>query len=106
MPASTISTVPGEWVVVHTPAPAALGVGTTAAATSRCNPTHPAGRGAILLTPDCSKCLLVRGYKRDAGWGFPRGKLSKGETDAECAMREVRPTLASLRATLFFPGSW
>ncbi len=36
-----------------------------------------------------SKVLLVRGYKRDAGWGFPRGKLSKGESDAECAVREV-----------------
>jgi 8-oxo-dGTP pyrophosphatase MutT (NUDIX family) len=35
------------------------------------------------------KCLLVRGYKRDAGWGFPRGKLSKNETDAQCAQREV-----------------
>jgi mRNA-decapping enzyme subunit 2 len=35
------------------------------------------------------KCLLVRGFKKDAGWGFPRGKLSKGESDAECAAREV-----------------
>lgn len=52
--------------------------------------TTPTGRGAILLTPDCTKCLLVRGYKRDAGWGFPRGKLSKDETDAQCAQREVR----------------
>ncbi|KAI7841458.1 hypothetical protein COHA_004853 [Chlorella ohadii] len=46
-------------------------------------------RGAIVLTPDCTKCLLVRGYKKDAGWGFPRGKLSKDETDAQCAVREV-----------------
>jgi 8-oxo-dGTP pyrophosphatase MutT (NUDIX family) len=36
-----------------------------------------------------AKCLLVRGYKKDAGWGFPRGKLSKDETDAQCAAREV-----------------
>ena len=36
-----------------------------------------------------TKCLLVRGYKKDAGWGFPRGKLSKDETDAQCAEREV-----------------
>lgn len=50
----------------------------------------PLRRGAILLTPDCTKCLLVRGYKKDAGWGFPRGKLSKDETDAQCAVREVR----------------
>lgn len=46
-------------------------------------------RGAIMLDPTMTKCLLVRGYRRDAGWGFPRGKLSKGETDAECAIREV-----------------
>jgi mRNA-decapping enzyme subunit 2 len=46
-------------------------------------------RGAILLDPTMEKCLLVRGYKADAGWGFPRGKLSKDETDAQCAIREV-----------------
>lgn len=46
-------------------------------------------RGAILLDPTMEKCLLVRGFKRDAGWGFPRGKLSKNETDAQCAAREV-----------------
>jgi mRNA-decapping enzyme subunit 2 len=46
-------------------------------------------RGAILLDPSMEKCLLVRGFKKDAGWGFPRGKLSKGESDAECAAREV-----------------
>lgn len=43
-----------------------------------------------MLTPDMTKCLLVRGYKKDAGWGFPRGKLSKDESDAQCAVREVR----------------
>jgi 8-oxo-dGTP pyrophosphatase MutT (NUDIX family) len=46
-------------------------------------------RGAILLDPTMTKCLLVRGFKRDAGWGFPRGKMSLGESDAECAAREV-----------------
>jgi len=35
------------------------------------------------------KCLLVRGFKKDSGWGFPRGKLSLNETDAQCAAREV-----------------
>ena len=35
------------------------------------------------------KCLLVRGFRKDAGWGFPRGKLSLNETDAQCAAREV-----------------
>jgi len=46
-------------------------------------------RGAILLDPSMEKCLLVRGYKKDAGWGFPRGKLSKNESDSQCAAREV-----------------
>lgn len=46
-------------------------------------------RGAILLDPEMTKVLLVRGYKKDAGWGFPRGKLSKDETAAQCAQREV-----------------
>lgn len=47
-------------------------------------------RGAILLDPTMQKCLLVRGWKKDAGWGFPRGKTGYGETDADCAVREVR----------------
>jgi len=46
-------------------------------------------RGAILLDPSMEKCLLVRGYKKDSSWGFPRGKVSKNETDAQCAIREV-----------------
>ena len=46
--------------------------------------------GAILLNASMDKCLLVRGYKEGSSWGFPRGKLAKDETDAECAVREVR----------------
>ena len=45
--------------------------------------------GAALLDPTLTKVLMVKGYKKDASWGFPRGKLSKGETAAECAAREV-----------------
>ena len=45
--------------------------------------------GAIILDPSMTKCLLVRGYKEGAGWGFPRGKLSLNESDEECAIREV-----------------
>ena len=45
--------------------------------------------GAILLNASMDKCLLVRGYKEGSAWGFPRGKLAKDETDAECAVREV-----------------
>ena len=45
--------------------------------------------GAIILDPSMEKCLLVRGWKATSGWGFPRGKVSKDESDAECAIREV-----------------
>ncbi|CAK0782742.1 hypothetical protein CVIRNUC_005937 [Coccomyxa viridis] len=46
--------------------------------------------GAILLNAAMDKCLLVRGFKEHASWGFPRGKLAKDETDVECAVREVK----------------
>ena len=45
--------------------------------------------GAILLNLDMTKCLLVRGFHAAAAWGFPRGKIAKDETDAQCAIREV-----------------
>ena len=45
--------------------------------------------GAALLDPTLTTVLMVKGYKTDASWGFPRGKLSRGETAAECAAREV-----------------
>ena len=45
--------------------------------------------GAILLDPTMNKCLLVRGYKSGASWGFPRGKVAKDESDMACAHREV-----------------
>lgn len=31
--------------------------------------------------------LIYRGARRD--WSFPKGKLERGETDEECALREV-----------------
>ncbi len=46
--------------------------------------------GAILLEPRLEKVLLVRGFQAAASWGFPRGKVSKDEKDAECAVREAR----------------
>lgn len=45
--------------------------------------------GAILLEPQMRKCLLVKGFQKSSGWGFPKGKLSHNETDEECAIREV-----------------
>lgn len=45
--------------------------------------------GAILLDQDMQRVLLVKGWKNSACWGFPRGKIHKNETDAQCAVREV-----------------
>jgi mRNA-decapping enzyme subunit 2 len=33
------------------------------------------------------KVILV---KEKGGWGFPRGKLADGESEEECAIREVK----------------
>jgi len=45
--------------------------------------------GAILLSTKMDKVLLVRGWNKNAAWGFPRGKRMKDETDEKCAIREV-----------------
>lgn len=46
-------------------------------------------RGAIMLNREMSKCVLVKGWKASASWGFPKGKIDQGEEDANCAVREV-----------------
>lgn len=46
--------------------------------------------GAIMLNPGLDKCLLVKSWGSNGAWGFPRGKISKDEADADCARREVR----------------
>ena len=56
--------------------------------------------GAILLNAAMDKCLLVRGFKEHASWGFPRGKLAKDETDVECAVREVNLSAECLAYTV------
>lgn len=53
--------------------------------------------GAILLSPRMDKVLLVRGWSKNAAWGFPRGKRMKDETDENCAIREVFVFFSSLR---------
>ncbi|KAK9829260.1 hypothetical protein WJX72_004839 [[Myrmecia] bisecta] len=50
--------------------------------------------GAIILNPAMDKVLMVRGYKSGASWTFPRGKISKAEADAACAIREVEEETA------------
>lgn len=44
--------------------------------------------GCILLNASRSKLLLVCNWK-GTSWSFPRGKVNQGETDKECARREV-----------------
>jgi mRNA-decapping enzyme subunit 2 len=45
--------------------------------------------GAIILDPTMEKVLLVRGFAAHHGWGFPKGKVTMGEADHDCAIREV-----------------
>lgn len=58
--------------------------------------------GGILLDQDMQRVLLVKGWKNTACWGFPRGKIHKNETDAQCAVREVSKT-ALASAQVFGP---
>jgi mRNA-decapping enzyme subunit 2 len=44
--------------------------------------------GCILLNPEMSKVLLVRGWSDKAKWGFPKGKIGKDEPPFSCARRE------------------
>ena len=45
--------------------------------------------GAIILNPVLDKCLLVKGWSKNATWGFPKGKINKNESEIACAAREV-----------------
>jgi mRNA-decapping enzyme subunit 2 len=46
-------------------------------------------RGAIMLNAEMDSAVLVKGWKKSSGWGFPKGKINKDEDDLECAIREV-----------------
>ena len=35
------------------------------------------------------QCILVKGWKSSAGWGFPKGKINQDEEPHKCAVREV-----------------
>ncbi|KAG7194372.1 mRNA-decapping enzyme subunit 2 [Scheffersomyces spartinae] len=54
---------------------------------SRYKSTIPV-RGAAFFNDNLTKLLLVKGVESKT-WSFPRGKISKGEQDAECAIREA-----------------
>ncbi|KAI0961587.1 hypothetical protein AcV7_010344 [Taiwanofungus camphoratus] len=45
--------------------------------------------GAIMLNDTWEKCVLVKGWKSSAGWGFPKGKINEQEPRPRCAVREV-----------------
>lgn len=45
-------------------------------------------RGIALFNRDLTRILLVKGTDSNS-WSFPRGKISKGESDMECALRET-----------------
>lgn len=47
----------------------------------------------FLLIGGVMQCLLVQGYPASTSWGFPKGKLERGESDEDCAIREVRSPL-------------
>lgn len=46
-------------------------------------------RGAIMLNDEMDEVVLVKGWKKNANWSFPRGKINKDEPDLDCAVREV-----------------
>ena len=62
--------------------------------------------GAILLNVAMDKCLLVRGFKDSASWGFPKGKVAKEESDMACAIREVLLAHAPQTWALHHPCSF
>lgn len=45
--------------------------------------------GAILLDSKLENLLLVQGFWIKSSWGFPKGKVNKGESGDVCAAREV-----------------
>jgi mRNA-decapping enzyme subunit 2 len=45
--------------------------------------------GAVMLNYRLNKCVLVKGWKASAAWGFPKGKINQQESERGCAVREV-----------------
>ena len=42
-----------------------------------------------MLNEAMDAVVLVKGWKKNANWSFPRGKINKDEKDIDCAAREV-----------------
>eukprot|EP01128_Nolandella_sp_AFSM9_P011109 TRINITY_DN7821_c0_g1_i1.p1 TRINITY_DN7821_c0_g1~~TRINITY_DN7821_c0_g1_i1.p1 ORF type:complete len:563 (+),score=133.20 TRINITY_DN7821_c0_g1_i1:74-1690(+) len=45
--------------------------------------------GVIILNDRLDKVLLVKGFSKGSTWGFPKGKVNKGELGIDCAVREA-----------------
>ncbi|PWN24080.1 DCP2-domain-containing protein [Microstroma glucosiphilum] len=45
--------------------------------------------GAVLLSEDFKSCVLVKGWRSSAAWGFPKGKINQSESHRDCAVRET-----------------
>ena len=54
-----------------------------------CKPWLGLTRPALTIVP---QCILVKGWKSSAGWGFPKGKINQDEEPHKCAVREVHTT--------------
>lgn len=62
--------------------------------------------GAILLNQSLDKVLLVRGWNSKGTWTFPKGKMNQGETEMECAQREVWEEIGFDVASLLQPKKY
>lgn len=49
-----------------------------------------AAGGVVVRTSDRGPLLLVVHRPKYDDWSFPKGKLDEGETEQQCALREVR----------------
>lgn len=45
--------------------------------------------GAIIINARLDRYLLVRALDEHCSWTFPKGKIYSGESEIECAVREV-----------------
>ncbi|OAV94117.1 hypothetical protein PTTG_04289 [Puccinia triticina 1-1 BBBD Race 1] len=63
--------------------------------------------GAIMFNEDATQVLLVRGFKSNSSWSFPRGKINENELPKDCAVREVlEETGFNIEPYLSLPSSW
>lgn len=45
--------------------------------------------GAIMMNSAMDKCVLVKGWKQNSAWSYPKGKINETEPVLDCAIREV-----------------